>query len=428
MLVAVAVAETAPEITVAEINLSPIWDVVSRLRVGRAGYAYVVDAGGRLIAHPDMSIVLQNRDLSDTSQVKAARLEGKAEATGSASFTAAEGLGGRKVLAVSVPIPHLHWLVFIEQPLDEVLGSLRTQLWRAAALMVLGLALSVLASVLLARRMVAPIRQLQEGAARVGKGELDHRIDIHTGDELEALAAEFNHTTAQLQDSQSNLEQKVEARTADLTAVARAADGNRARSCRVISELADRRAAGVRHDRASARSRLCDGRFCAVFEVRRRADPARGAPRAERRGRGRRANGAFPLRARVARRRSARAFQDRCRRTYRGRRGRPGVWRRERGPREWLPRDPRRAPAARGPVHRRDRRRPRARRGTFTDSTGRSAPDLRRPGGDRDRERARCSRSSRRAPRSSRARSRKCARSAKSARRSARRSTSRPCW
>ena len=217
MLVAVAVAETAPEITVAEISLNPIWDVVSRLRVGRAGYAYVVDAGGRLIAHPDMSIVLQNRDLSDTSQVKAARLEGKAEATGGASFTAAEGLGGRKVLAVSVPIPHLHWLVFIEQPLDEVLDSLRTQLWRAAALMVLGLALSVLASVLLARRMVAPIRQLQEGAARVGKGELDHRIDIHTGDELEALAAEFNHTTAQLQDSQSNLEQKVEARTADLT-------------------------------------------------------------------------------------------------------------------------------------------------------------------------------------------------------------------
>ncbi len=217
MLVAVAVAETAPEITVAEISLSPIWDVVSRLRVGRAGYAYVVDAGGRLIAHPDMSIVLQNRDLSDTSQVKAARLEGKAEATSGASFTVVEGLGGRKVLAVSVPIPHLHWLVFIEQPLDEVLDSLRTQLWRAAALMVLGLTLSVLASVLLARRMVAPIRQLQEGAARVGKGELDHRIDVHTGDELEALAAEFNHTTAQLQDSQSNLEQKVEARTADLT-------------------------------------------------------------------------------------------------------------------------------------------------------------------------------------------------------------------
>ena len=75
----------------------------------------------------------------------------------------------------------------------------------------------MLASVALARRMVAPIRRLQDGAARVGKGELDHRIDIHTGDELEALADEFNHTTERLQESQRDLEQKVEARTADLT-------------------------------------------------------------------------------------------------------------------------------------------------------------------------------------------------------------------
>jgi signal transduction histidine kinase/DNA-binding response OmpR family regulator len=217
MLVAVAVADTAPEITVAEVNLKSIWDVVSRLRVGNAGYAYVVDAGGRLIAHPDISKVLQNRDLSNTPQVKAARLEAKAEAKNDASSITAEGLNGGKVLAVFAPIADLQWVVFIEQPLDEVLSSLRAQLWRSAAIMLLGLALSVLASVLLARRMVAPIRLLQEGAARVGRGELDHRIDIHTGDELQALAAEFNHTTAQLQDSQRNLEQKVQARTVDLT-------------------------------------------------------------------------------------------------------------------------------------------------------------------------------------------------------------------
>ena len=217
MLVAAAVTETAPEITVAEVNLKAIWDVVSRLRVGKAGYAYVVDASGRLIAHPDISVVLQNRDLSNTPQVTAARLAAKAEANEGVSFTTAEGLDGGKVLAVFAPIPHLNWLVFIERPLDEVFASLRTQIWRSAALMLLGLALSVLASVLLARRMVAPIRSLQEGAARVGRGEMDHRIDIRTGDELESLAQEFNRATAQLQDSQRNLEQKVEERTEELT-------------------------------------------------------------------------------------------------------------------------------------------------------------------------------------------------------------------
>ncbi|MBK8741142.1 MAG: HAMP domain-containing protein [Betaproteobacteria bacterium] len=217
MLVAVALAETAPEVIVAEVNLKAIWDVVSRLRVGKAGYAYVVDANGRLIAHPDLSMVLQNRDLSNTPQVKAAHLDATAEAKDDAPFIMAKGLDGGEVLAVFANIPHLRWSVFIERPLAEVVTSLRTQIWRSVALMLLGLALSVLASVMLARRMVAPIRRLQEGAARVGRGELDHRIDIRTGDELQALADEFNHATTQLQDSQRNLEQKVEARTEALT-------------------------------------------------------------------------------------------------------------------------------------------------------------------------------------------------------------------
>ncbi|MGH7310118.1 MAG: response regulator, partial [Candidatus Rokuibacteriota bacterium] len=73
------------------------------------------------------------------------------------------------------------------------------------------------ASVLLARRMVAPIRILQAGAARIGAGELGHRIAVRTGDELEALGEEFNRTAAQLQESYAGLEQKIEARTAELT-------------------------------------------------------------------------------------------------------------------------------------------------------------------------------------------------------------------
>jgi hypothetical protein len=66
---AVALEEASAEVTVAEISLRPIWDIVSRIEVGRAGYAYVVDFEGRLIAHPDISLVLQKRDL----QVQLAR-------------------------------------------------------------------------------------------------------------------------------------------------------------------------------------------------------------------------------------------------------------------------------------------------------------------------------------------------------------------
>src|SRR5206468_4148561 len=53
-------------------------------------------------------------------------------------------------------------------------------------------------------------------ARRIGAGELDRRIDIHTGDELEALAGQFNEMAAHLQKSYADLEKKVEERTAEL--------------------------------------------------------------------------------------------------------------------------------------------------------------------------------------------------------------------
>jgi len=217
MSIAVALNEASPEVTVATVDLRAIWDVISNIRVGGDGYAYVVDAEGRLIAHPDISLVLQKRDLSQSRQVLYARSEAGVMSSKDAPFTVTSGLQGGDVLSMHAAIPQLGWLVFIEQPLTELMVPLRTQTLRSAVVLLLGLGLSVLASVFLARRMVAPIRRLQEGAARVGQGDLDHRIDIHTGDELEALAVEFNHATSQLQDSQRDLEQKVQVRTEALT-------------------------------------------------------------------------------------------------------------------------------------------------------------------------------------------------------------------
>jgi signal transduction histidine kinase/DNA-binding response OmpR family regulator/HAMP domain-containing protein len=217
MRLAVAPAEPGAEVTIAEVNLRAIWDVVSRIRAGRAGYAYVVDSLGQLIAHPDISMVLQRRDLSRTAQVQHARAPAANAQEAEQNFVVGKGFQEEQVLAVHASLPHLGWIVFIERPLRETFAPLRTKLARSAVLLVMGLLLSVAASIWLARRMVAPIKRLQDGAARVGRGELDHRIDIRTGDELEALAGEFNHTAAQLQDSQRNLEQKVEERTEELS-------------------------------------------------------------------------------------------------------------------------------------------------------------------------------------------------------------------
>jgi signal transduction histidine kinase/ActR/RegA family two-component response regulator len=218
LTIAVPAGELHTEVTMAQVNLKAIWHAVSRIRVGRTGYVYVVNSGGQLIAHPDISLVLQRRDLSALPQLRAARA-GSGEARDERAVFVGDGLGGGSVLSAYAPIASLGWLVITEQPLEEAFTPLRAAIVRSILLFAAGLVLAVLASLLLARRMVAPIQILQAGASRIGAGELGHRIRVETGDELEALGEEFNRTATQLQASYGTLEQKVEERTQELAAM-----------------------------------------------------------------------------------------------------------------------------------------------------------------------------------------------------------------
>jgi signal transduction histidine kinase/CheY-like chemotaxis protein len=216
MTLAIPVGKYAVEVTAAEVSLKAVWKLISGIEVGSVGYAYVVDSRGVLFAHPDTRLVLQKRDLSGLPQIRSARAGGSAPSGDDSAVTVAAGLQGGEVLAAHAAIAPLGWLVVVERPLADAYAPLRAPIVRSAVIFVLGLGLSVLASLLLARRMVAPIRVLQDGAARIGAGDLGHRIQVRTGDELETLGEEFNRTAVQLQESYAGLEQKVEARTREL--------------------------------------------------------------------------------------------------------------------------------------------------------------------------------------------------------------------
>ena len=88
---------------------------------------------------------------------------------------------------------------------------------RSAVLLLGALLLAALAGMFLARRMVVPIQALREGAERIGRGELGQRISVKTGDELEALADQFNDMAGKLQESYAGLERKVDERTQELS-------------------------------------------------------------------------------------------------------------------------------------------------------------------------------------------------------------------
>ena len=209
-------------LVLADINLKFVSDVVSAIHIGRSGHAYVVDAQGRLISHPDASLVLRQTSFAHRPAVRTAL----ASAPGDAALrptVVSRGEDGRQSLSAQASIPGLGWHVIVEQPLDEAFAPLYESIARAFLLLGLGVALAVAASLALAKRMTTPIRVLEAGAKRIGEGNLEERVHVATGDELQALGEQFNRMAQQLRESYTGLEHKVEERTRQL------ADANRAK-------------------------------------------------------------------------------------------------------------------------------------------------------------------------------------------------------
>lgn len=200
--VAVAGNRSTVGVAIAEVNLKFIWDVISAIRVGRTGEAFVLDGPGRLVAHPDISLVLR-ADETATQPLQALRAAILAR---SGHAIAGRDTAGQTVLAAMAAIPGFGWSVIVKQPLAEAFAPIYVALWRTAALLVAGAALAALLAFWLTQRMVGPIRLLEDGVARIGAGQFDHRIDLATGDEFERVATRFNEMAVELAISQERSE------------------------------------------------------------------------------------------------------------------------------------------------------------------------------------------------------------------------------
>jgi class 3 adenylate cyclase len=195
MTIAVAGNRAAVGVAVAEVNLKFIWEVVAGIRVGRTGDAFVLDGPGRLVAHPDISLVLR-ADQAAQGPLQALRAAIQARAPGQAA--AGTDITGKTVIAAMAQIPSVDWHVVVKQPMAEAYAPIYGALWRLALLLVAGGLIAAALASWLSQRMVEPIRVLEDGVARIGAGQFDHRISLSTSDEFERLAARFNEMAGEL--------------------------------------------------------------------------------------------------------------------------------------------------------------------------------------------------------------------------------------
>ena len=214
MALSLAGARRDAGVSIAQVNLKLIWDVVSKIKVGERGHAYVVDAEGRLIAHPDISLVLRNTDMSRLEQVRDARLSVANNSDEDIKET--EDITGHKVLTAFVG--RTARMAGLRR--NSYRGGLRPALCIDQAYWT--------CSARCARACIrgGDVSRWPNGGAYSSvacwcSAHWQRRPwpadQIKTGDEVETLANQFNDMAGRLEESHADLEKKVEDRTRELS-------------------------------------------------------------------------------------------------------------------------------------------------------------------------------------------------------------------
>jgi PAS domain-containing protein len=163
---------------------------IGDIGVGKLGYMIIISREGQILFHPD-NLMVHTR-VHDADWFKSL-LNGVPRLM----LT----MGREPVLARSAYFEPWEWYVLAVDPMQEIYGTadrMRPVLYAMGLFVALIISLALM---LLTRRLTRPLKDLVQGADRIGKGDLDTRISVQSRDEFGHLAGEFNQMAVRLQET-----------------------------------------------------------------------------------------------------------------------------------------------------------------------------------------------------------------------------------
>lgn len=194
---------------------------IESIRFGKTGHAMLMDGNGTVLVCP---ILPTGMHVTDPEFLKIF-----SGANAFWSKVASDAHGGINSIIGVAPVSRINsileksgatsWYSFIRQEPSELYAPVQALLVYFSIASVILLSFMTFLSVIVSRKFVKPFRVLTEGAELIGKGNLDHRLEVRTNDEIEQLADEFNRMAEHLQNSHATLEKRVEERTSELNTI-----------------------------------------------------------------------------------------------------------------------------------------------------------------------------------------------------------------
>lgn len=176
--------------------------ILKSMRMGETGHAMMINQEGQILicprlpqtAHHTVRVFQESLDHSGWKiQDNGHDTQPSVVALSPVSFTSKYLLGTQ---------PRF---VMVTQDRAELFAPIKRVLWIITGLGLALIGLLILLGTLAGKRLVRPILELQRGADILASGDLTHRLQLRTRDELEALAGRVNHMAESLQQRTSEL-------------------------------------------------------------------------------------------------------------------------------------------------------------------------------------------------------------------------------
>ncbi len=194
-------------------NVDVFFNAVTTARVGKTGHTMLAGSNGHVLfcpLHPleqhHLTPQLTQEIFTETSGWTATRAD--------VHHPGAEAINGYTPVGITFRLGPENfggekWYIFTSQDPQETYAPIYTLLrWISIAGLV-GIGVFAFLGFIIATNIVRPIQELQKGAETIGGGNLNYRISIQTGDEIEDLANKFNKMANKLKLFYIGLEENV---------------------------------------------------------------------------------------------------------------------------------------------------------------------------------------------------------------------------
>jgi len=198
---------------------------IKSIKIGKTGYAFIMDSSGRLVVHPakEGENILEAKDSTGFEYIK--------DMVRKAPLLKEDEVGTLRYPWANIELGETHprtkinkylyfrdwdWIIAAGSYEEEIFGGVaRTKFF--ITLVALGtVALAILLTVMLSRVLTRPLQELTEVTARMSGGDLTQKVNLTTGDEIGTLAKSFNRMADQVLNYTRNLEDIVQARTEEI--------------------------------------------------------------------------------------------------------------------------------------------------------------------------------------------------------------------